>query len=183
MMAQGPTAPLLTLLTCRPTFASPWGSRAHVTLLSVPRLALPAGRADGARARGRRAASGACYGTSCARPMASHCSSRRSPSSSWPHSGYRARPAGSVRQCGTGDRDSRDAAGFLDGSARSARAGERHGAARGHHWPRIPLCAPPGRDAAGRGRLCARICNSWWRRSCSTSVVWAPRRCISSSTP
>ena len=41
MMAQGPTAPLLTLLTCRPTFASPWGSRAHVTLLSVPRLALP----------------------------------------------------------------------------------------------------------------------------------------------
>src|SRR6266567_4268237 len=41
MMAQGPTAPLLTLLTCRPTFASPWGSRAHVTLLSVPRLASP----------------------------------------------------------------------------------------------------------------------------------------------
>src|SRR6266446_8961509 len=40
MMAQGPTAPLLTLLTCRPTFASPWSGRAHVTLLSVPRLAL-----------------------------------------------------------------------------------------------------------------------------------------------
>jgi hypothetical protein len=39
LMAQGPTAPLLTLLTCRPTFASPWGRRAHVSLLSLPRLA------------------------------------------------------------------------------------------------------------------------------------------------
>jgi class 3 adenylate cyclase/predicted ATPase len=38
---QGPTAPLYTLLTCRPTFASPWGSRTHVTLLSVPRLTSP----------------------------------------------------------------------------------------------------------------------------------------------
>jgi len=39
MVAQGPTAPLFTLLTCRPTFASPWGGRAHVTLLTLPRLA------------------------------------------------------------------------------------------------------------------------------------------------
>ena len=38
---QGPTAPLLTLLTCRPTFASPWSGRTHVTLLTVPRLASP----------------------------------------------------------------------------------------------------------------------------------------------
>ena len=36
---QGPTAPLFTLLTCRPTFASPWGERTHVVALSVPRLA------------------------------------------------------------------------------------------------------------------------------------------------
>jgi len=35
----GPTAPLLTLLTCRPTFVSPWGGRTHVTLLTVSRLA------------------------------------------------------------------------------------------------------------------------------------------------
>src|SRR5207248_9400065 len=41
LVAQGPTAPLLALLTCRPTFTSPWSGRAHVTLLSVPRLALP----------------------------------------------------------------------------------------------------------------------------------------------
>jgi predicted ATPase len=39
MMDQGPTAPLCTLLTCRPSFASPWGGRTHVTRLTVPRLA------------------------------------------------------------------------------------------------------------------------------------------------
>ena len=38
---QGPTAPLCTLLTCRPMFASPWSSRTHVTLLTVPRLTSP----------------------------------------------------------------------------------------------------------------------------------------------
>ena len=38
---QGPTAPIFTLLTCRPTFASPWGGRTHVTLLPVHRLASP----------------------------------------------------------------------------------------------------------------------------------------------
>jgi predicted ATPase len=36
---QGPTAPLCALLTCRPSFVSPWGGRTHVTLLTVPRLA------------------------------------------------------------------------------------------------------------------------------------------------
>ena len=41
IVAQGPTAPLFTLMTCRPTFPSPWSGRAHVTLLSVPRLAPP----------------------------------------------------------------------------------------------------------------------------------------------
>src|SRR5215831_7809072 len=39
MMDQEPTAPIFTLLTCRPTFASPWGGRTHVTLLAVPPLA------------------------------------------------------------------------------------------------------------------------------------------------
>jgi hypothetical protein len=38
---QGPTTPICTLLTCRPTFASPWSGRTHVTLLPVPRLASP----------------------------------------------------------------------------------------------------------------------------------------------
>jgi class 3 adenylate cyclase/predicted ATPase len=38
---QGPTAALCTLLTCRPTFASPWGGRTHVTLLTVSRLTSP----------------------------------------------------------------------------------------------------------------------------------------------
>src|SRR5207253_6275077 len=41
VMDQGPTAPLCTLLTCRPTFASPWSGRTHVTLLTVPRLTSP----------------------------------------------------------------------------------------------------------------------------------------------
>jgi len=35
---QGPTTPLFTLLTCRPTFSSPWGDRTHVTRLTLPRL-------------------------------------------------------------------------------------------------------------------------------------------------
>jgi predicted ATPase len=41
LVAQGPTAPLLTLLTCRPTFVSPWSSRTHVTLLTLLPLATP----------------------------------------------------------------------------------------------------------------------------------------------
>jgi class 3 adenylate cyclase/predicted ATPase/DNA-binding winged helix-turn-helix (wHTH) protein len=38
LMAQGPTAPLFTLLTCRPSFVSPWGGRTHLTPLTIPRL-------------------------------------------------------------------------------------------------------------------------------------------------
>ena len=51
---------------------------------------VPAGGADGARAGGRHAASGTARSTSCARPMACRCSSKRSLNLSWPHSGYRA---------------------------------------------------------------------------------------------
>ena len=39
--AQGPTARLLTVLTCRPEFHPPWPLRAHVTLLTLSRLAHP----------------------------------------------------------------------------------------------------------------------------------------------
>jgi hypothetical protein len=39
VLDQGPTAPLCTLLTCRPTFAAPWGDRSHVTPLTLHRLA------------------------------------------------------------------------------------------------------------------------------------------------
>jgi class 3 adenylate cyclase/tetratricopeptide (TPR) repeat protein len=38
LLDQGPTARLLTLLTCRPEFAPPWGFRAHCTPLTLPRL-------------------------------------------------------------------------------------------------------------------------------------------------
>jgi class 3 adenylate cyclase/tetratricopeptide (TPR) repeat protein len=38
LLDQGPTAPLLTLLTCRPEFAVPWSFRAHCTPLTLPRL-------------------------------------------------------------------------------------------------------------------------------------------------
>jgi class 3 adenylate cyclase/predicted ATPase len=38
LLAQGPTARLLTLLTCRPTFQPPWSFRAHVALLTLGRL-------------------------------------------------------------------------------------------------------------------------------------------------
>jgi predicted ATPase/class 3 adenylate cyclase len=38
LLDQGPTAPILTLMTCRPTFQSPWSGRAHVTSLTLNRL-------------------------------------------------------------------------------------------------------------------------------------------------
>ena len=38
LVDQGPTVPLLTLLTARPEFASPWMGRAHVTHLTLTRL-------------------------------------------------------------------------------------------------------------------------------------------------
>jgi class 3 adenylate cyclase/predicted ATPase len=38
---QGPTARILTLLTCRPEFPSPWGFRAHLTPLTLNRLPRP----------------------------------------------------------------------------------------------------------------------------------------------
>jgi class 3 adenylate cyclase/tetratricopeptide (TPR) repeat protein len=41
LMAQEPTARLLTVLTCRPEFHPPWPLRAHVTSLTLSRLAHP----------------------------------------------------------------------------------------------------------------------------------------------
>ena len=38
LVDQGPAAPLLILLTCRPEFQSPWGSRAYLTPLALHRL-------------------------------------------------------------------------------------------------------------------------------------------------
>jgi predicted ATPase len=38
LLDQGPTARVLTLLTCRPEFAVPWGFRAHCTPLTLSRL-------------------------------------------------------------------------------------------------------------------------------------------------
>jgi class 3 adenylate cyclase len=41
LIDQGPTSRLLTLLTCRPEFRSPWGFRAHLTPLTLNRLPRP----------------------------------------------------------------------------------------------------------------------------------------------
>jgi class 3 adenylate cyclase/tetratricopeptide (TPR) repeat protein len=41
LIDQGPTARLLTLLTCRPEFHAPWGFRAHLTSLTLSRLPRP----------------------------------------------------------------------------------------------------------------------------------------------
>ena len=41
LLDRGPTARLLTLLTCRPEFAVPWGFRAHLTSLTLNRLPQP----------------------------------------------------------------------------------------------------------------------------------------------
>jgi predicted ATPase len=41
LLDQGPTARILTLLTCRPEFRVPWGFRAHFTSLTLTRLPRP----------------------------------------------------------------------------------------------------------------------------------------------
>jgi predicted ATPase/class 3 adenylate cyclase/DNA-binding winged helix-turn-helix (wHTH) protein len=51
LIDQGPTARILTLMTCRPTFQAPWSGRAHVTSLTLNRL-LPRQVAQMARAIG-----------------------------------------------------------------------------------------------------------------------------------
>src|SRR5262245_144650 len=38
LIDQGPTARILTLMTCRPTFQAPWSGRAHVTSWTINRL-------------------------------------------------------------------------------------------------------------------------------------------------
>ena len=41
LIEQTPTAPLLTLLACRPEFVPPWPARSHVTQLTLPRFTRP----------------------------------------------------------------------------------------------------------------------------------------------
>src|SRR5262249_57856375 len=41
LVEQGPTARLLTLLTCRPEFQPPWGLRTHLTPIALQRLPQP----------------------------------------------------------------------------------------------------------------------------------------------
>jgi class 3 adenylate cyclase/predicted ATPase len=38
LIDQGPTVPILIVLTCRPEFQPPWGLRAHITPMVLPRL-------------------------------------------------------------------------------------------------------------------------------------------------
>ena len=51
-MDQGPTARLLTLLTCRPEFQPPWGLRTHLTPITLQRLPQPQVEAMVARVTG-----------------------------------------------------------------------------------------------------------------------------------
>ena len=55
LIDQGPTARLLTLLTCRPEFHSPWGFRAHLTPLTLSRLPRPQATQMTVRATGGKA--------------------------------------------------------------------------------------------------------------------------------
>jgi predicted ATPase len=41
LIDQGPTVSILTVLTCRPEFQPPWGLRAHITPMVLPRLSSP----------------------------------------------------------------------------------------------------------------------------------------------
>jgi class 3 adenylate cyclase/DNA-binding winged helix-turn-helix (wHTH) protein/predicted ATPase len=55
LVDQGPTARLLTLLTCRPEFAPPWGLRTHLTPMALQRLPQAQVEAMIARVTGGRA--------------------------------------------------------------------------------------------------------------------------------
>ena len=77
LIDQAPTAPLLIVLTFRPEFMPPWPARSHVKTLTLSRLERPqievmATRLAAARHCRRRSSS-----TSCRRPTAFLCSSRR----------------------------------------------------------------------------------------------------------
>ena len=52
---QGPTARVLTLLTCRPEFRAPWGFCAHLTFLTLSRLLPTETEVMVARVVGRKA--------------------------------------------------------------------------------------------------------------------------------
>jgi len=55
LVEQGPTARLLTLLTCRPEFQSPWGLRTHLTPIALQRLPQPQAETMVARVTGGKA--------------------------------------------------------------------------------------------------------------------------------
>ena len=55
LVEQGPTARLLTLLTCRPEFQPPWGLRTHLTPIALQRLPQPQVEAMIARVTGGKA--------------------------------------------------------------------------------------------------------------------------------
>jgi predicted ATPase/class 3 adenylate cyclase len=55
LMEQGPTARLLTLLTCRPEFQVPWGLRTHLTPIALQRLPQPQVEVMVARVTGGKA--------------------------------------------------------------------------------------------------------------------------------
>jgi class 3 adenylate cyclase/predicted ATPase len=55
LVDQGPTARLLTLLTCRPEFQPPWGLRTHLTPIALQRLPQPQVEAMIAQATGGKA--------------------------------------------------------------------------------------------------------------------------------
>ena len=55
LVEQGPTARLLTLLTCRPEFQVPWGLRTHLTPIALQRLPQPQVEAMIARLTGGKA--------------------------------------------------------------------------------------------------------------------------------
>jgi TOMM system kinase/cyclase fusion protein len=55
LIDQGPTARLLTLLTCRPEFHAPWGFRAHLTPLTLTRLPRPQAAQMSVRVAGGKA--------------------------------------------------------------------------------------------------------------------------------
>src|SRR5712691_5660899 len=55
LVEQGPTARLLTLLTCRPEFQPPWGLRTHLTPMALQRLPQPQVEAMVAQVTGGKA--------------------------------------------------------------------------------------------------------------------------------
>ena len=182
LVDQGPTARILTLLTCRPDFTPPWIGRSHYTQVTLARLPRPQ-----VAETTRRVAHGKALPAEVSAQIVAKADGvplfveelTRMVLESGPAPGagrplcVDGRPAGMAIPTTLHD----SLLARLDHLAAA-----RTGATRGDAGARLFLRAAAGRIPVGRRDAPAGGCASWWQRSCSTSVDCRHRPPTSSST-